>query len=247
MVWGLFVCNPMLLSILVVLVGIPLAQWLPRIHRLTPNMLKRMGLGMFILVIQDLIYTLLAARPLLDENIHYDKSHNISPSYCFKMRVNPNSYDTVPADYFFLWLICPQILNGLAQLLVNMTALEFICAQAPRTMQGLLIGLWYAMFSIRYLLMCSLDHVFTSSLGMLIYQAVRTSLVLLSLILYLCVSRAYKYRIQDWVVHVQWMVEDIIGRRMDQEENYNRQLAEEQILFNNSLTSNDYGSCSQPE
>ena len=88
-------------------------------------------------------------------------------------------------------------------------------------MQGLLIGLWYAMFSIRYLLMFFLDHVFTSSFGLLIYQAVRTSLVLSSLILYLHVSRAYKYRILDWVVHVQWMVEDIIEGRMDLEEKYN--------------------------
>ena len=69
-----------------------------------------------------------------------------------------------------------QVLNGLAKLLVNMTALEFICAQDPWTMQGLLTGLWYGMFSICYLLMSSIDHVFTSSLGMLIYQAVSTSL-----------------------------------------------------------------------
>ena len=112
-------------------------------------------------------------------------------------------------DNTFLLLIVPQVLNGLAQLLVHMTTLESICAQAPRTLQGLHIGLWYAIFSIRYLLMSTLDHIFTSSLGMLIYQAVRTSLVLLSMILYLCVSRAYKYRIRDWVVHVQWMVEDV--------------------------------------
>ena len=81
---------------------------------------------------------------------------------------------------------------------------------------------------------------------MLIYQATRTSLVLLSLLLYLCVSRVYQYRIRDWIVHVQWMVEDIIERRMDQEESYNRQHAEEQVLFNSSLVTNDYGSCTQP-
>ena len=34
----------------------------------------------------------------------------------------------------FLWLIVPQILNGIGQLLVHMTNLEFICAQAPITM-----------------------------------------------------------------------------------------------------------------
>ena len=156
--------------------------------------------------------------------------------------MNATSADTFPVDNTFLWLIVPQLLNGLAQLLVHMTTLEFICAQAPRTLQGLLIGLWYAMFSIRYLLMSTLDHVFTSSLGMLIYQAVRTSLVLLSLILYLRVSRAYKYRIRDWVVHVQWMVEDVIERRMEQERKYWRRMSIGEQTFNPSSTpSSDYG------
>ena len=111
--------------------------------------------------------------------------------------------ETIPGDYTFLWLIFPQVLNGLAHLLVSMTTLEFICAQAPHTMQGLLICIWFVMFSLCYLLMSSLDHVFTTSIGMVIYQAVRTSLVLLSLLLYLWVSRAYQYRVRDWVMHWQ--------------------------------------------
>ena len=113
-----------------------------------------------------------------------------------------------------------------------MTALEFICAQSPRTMQGLLIGLWYAMFSIKYL-MNSLDGVLDpSSVGMVVYQAVRSGLVLVSLVMYLCVSRAYQYRVRDWVVHVQWMVEDVIERRIDQERQYWRErLAEQEPLL----------------
>ena len=52
----------------------------------------------------------------------------------------------------------PQLLNGLSSLLVSMTVFEFVCAQAPRTTQGLLIGLWYATFSIRYLVVGILDN-----------------------------------------------------------------------------------------
>ena len=92
----------------------------------------------------------------------------------------------------FLWLIVPQVLDGFAQILVHR---KFICAQAPRTMQGLLIGLWYAMFSIRYLLISSLDHVFTSSQDLLIYQAVRTGFVLLSMVLYCCMAQNNQYRV----------------------------------------------------
>ena len=150
-------------------------------------------------------------------------------------------------DNTFLWMIVPQAFNGLAQLLVHMTTLEFLCAQAPRMLQGLLIGLWYAMFSIRYLLMNSLDHAFTSSFDILIYQAVRCGFVTLSLVLYLCVSRTYQYRVRDWVVNVQWMVEDVIERRMDQEESYLRQKkAEEKILFGASSSTGDFGTFTIP-
>ena len=116
-------------------------------------------------------------------------------------------------------MIVPQILNGLAQLLVHMTTLEFICAQAPRTMQGLLIGLCYAMFSIRYGLMSSLDEALSSSLGIMIYQAVRCGLLILSL-LYLCVSQAFQYKVMQGLFHMQRLVEDINERKMDQEEHY---------------------------
>ena len=143
-------------------------------------------------------------------------------------------------DSTFMWLIFPQVFNGLGQLLVNMTVLEFLCAQAPRSLQGLLIGLWYAMFSIRYLVMRSLDYVITSPDGVLIYQVVRTGLVVLSLVMYVCVSHGYQYRIRDWVVNVQWMVEEVFERRMDQEESYNRrQMDEEGILFQDSSSSLD--------
>ena len=65
-------------------------------------------------------------------------------------------------------------------------------------------------------------------------------MVLLSLVMYVYVSRGYQYRIRDWVVNVQWMVEDVIERRMDQEESYNRrQMAEEGILFEDSSSSLD--------
>ena len=48
----------------------------------------------------------------------------------------------------------------------------YCCAQAPHSLQGLLIGLWYAMFSIRYLVMRSLDYVTTSPESVFIYQVV---------------------------------------------------------------------------
>ena len=58
----------------------------------------------------------------------------------------------------FLWILIPQLVRSVAYLLVFTTALEFICAQAPLRMKGLLIGIWYATFSLQYLAAYELDE-----------------------------------------------------------------------------------------
>ena len=46
------------------------------------------------------------------------------------------------------WVVGAEVLNGLGLVYVNITAFEFICAQSPYSMQGLLIGLMYSMNGI---------------------------------------------------------------------------------------------------
>ena len=90
-------------------------------------------------------------------------------------------------------------------------------------------------------MMKSLDYAFTSPQGVLIHQVMWTALVMLLLVMYGCVFCSYQYRIRDWVVNVQWMVEDVIERRMDQEESYLRwQVAEKGIFFMDSSTDSDH-------
>ena len=88
-----------------------------------------------------------------------------------------------------------------------MTVFEFICAQAPRTTQGLLIGLWYATFSIKYLVVGVLDNLITERRSWLIYEGVKGFLILVSLVLFSCMSRHYRYRQRDEIVNVQAMIE----------------------------------------
>ena len=117
---------------------------------------------------------------------------------------------------------------------------EISFTQAPHSLQGLLIGIWYATFSILYLVMRSLDHVITSPDDILIYQVVRTSLLLLPIMMYMCVSHGYQWRVRDWVVNLRWMVEDVFDRRVDQEESYIRwQMAKEGILFEGLSSDSD--------
>ena len=104
--------------------------------------------------------------------------------------------------------------------LSSLLVFEFFCAQAPHTTQGLLIGLWYATFSIRYLVVGVLDSYITERRLWLICEGVKGYLILVFLVLFSCVSRHYRYRERDEIVNVQGMIEKIYEKWMDQEEEY---------------------------
>ena len=122
--------------------------------------------------------------------------------YKFKESVNISSYNETemfgnPPKIIPGFIILSQFLNGLSLVLIFLSALEFILAQGPRSMQGLLIGLWYAYQSVYILLQIpfplrNLHQRFDYWLTVL-----KTCLAVLSLIIFIIISRCYKYRQRD--------------------------------------------------
>ena len=234
----LIVFNPLHITTLVVVVGIPL-------YRLIINkcsryikkvgMLTKMWIGLYLSLVQVVLYIIV----VINHDSKYWSEHSSvacatqiyphdrdSPGeVCFKIKIRQlhniscESTDN-PVDNTYLWFIIPQLLNGLSFLLVSMTVFEFICAQAPRTTQGLLIGLWYATFSIRYLVVDLVDAFLIEKTSWLIFEGVKVFLILVSLVLFSCVTRRYRYRQRDEIVNVQGMIEDTHDKWLDQEEEY---------------------------
>ena len=97
-----------------------------------------------------------------------------------------------------------------------MSAIEFICAQAPLRLKGLLIGLWYASLSVHYLLVEVPDIYIPLTDGTTweIIQEVKAFLIALSLIFFAYVSRRYRYRVRDEVVNEQYLIEEIFEREI---------------------------------
>ena len=65
---------------------------------------------------------------------------------CLKFVNNISFKNEVQSDVItlpFYIMAAPQFFAGVSILLVHFTSFEFILAQGPRTMQGLLIGIWY--------------------------------------------------------------------------------------------------------
>ena len=231
----LIVLNPLHMSTLVVVVGIPL-------YRLIINkcshcikkvrMLTKMWMGLYLSLVQVVFYIIV----VINHDSKYGLQHSSEAviiiinqlnrynpeDVCLYIRFDPrnNTWEETTVDNTYLWFIIPQLLNGLSSLLVSMTVFEFICAQAPRTTQGLLIGLWYATFSIRYLLVSLVDTVLFEKTSWLMFEGVKVFLILVSLVLFSCVSRRYHYRQRDEIVNVQGMIEDTHEKWLDQEEEY---------------------------
>ena len=127
----------------------------------------------------------------------------------------------------FLLLLIPNILQGLSIFLVFMTALEFICAQAPLRLKGLLIGLWYSLLATNYLVV-EVPELFTvSSLSWTIFHSVKAFAIFLSLMIYMWVSNRYQYRLRDEVVNERFLVEEIYERELNLAEEYERANAAE--------------------
>ena len=143
----LIVFNPLHLSTLVAVVGIPLyrlviVKVIPRLKNV--RMLTKMWIGLYFSLLQVVLYIIVVVN---HDTTYWQQHHTNVANHTFSMQCliirkfgrshNFVAYKDDPVDNTYLWFIIPQLLNGLSSLLVSMTVFEFICAQAPRTTQGL--------------------------------------------------------------------------------------------------------------
>ena len=153
------------------------------------SILNKMGAGLILVVMS------LGLMTAVDVSLH-----NFIESVNFSSYENISRYSTSfnesgsPPNYILPFIIVSQFLNGLSFILVFLSALEFILAQGPRSMQGLLIGLWYAYQSVYVLFQIpfrirNLHQRFDYCVTVL-----KTCLAVLSLIIFIIISCWYKYR-----------------------------------------------------
>ena len=125
-------------------------------------------------------------------------------------------------DNTLMWLLVPQILHGFGYMLVFVSVLEFICAQAPFRLKGFVIGIWYAMFSIKYILTniieFLIDYYYKEDKAWITYESIKIGIIGLSLIIFGISCRWYHYRERDEVVNVQGMIEEIVEKELLQQQ-----------------------------
>ena len=95
-----------------------------------------------------------------------------------------------------------------------MTVLEFICAQAPYTTKGLLIGIWYATMFIKYLIVNIMDGYMVEETTWNIYHGIKGFVVFLSMVSFSLDYKFYCYRERDEIVNEQAIIEEQYEREL---------------------------------
>ena len=234
-----FIINPSFISNLITLFGIPLFHLLRKFSftKYFPNMKKRMWIGVLFLFLHELVSLIISnqiehttlACEFYDEQrkhvfhssaticyfslIHFAKNTEWNTTHC----TSYCSSSIFTSDNTLMWLLVPQILHGFGYMLVFLTVLEFICAQTPFRLKGFMVGIWYAMLSIKYFITTidtAIVYYHLMERTWIIYESIKIGIIGLSLIIFGISCRWYCYRERDEVVNVQGMIEEIYEREL---------------------------------
>ena len=180
------------------------------------GMLNRIGFGMIFLSI-SLVSTL-----ILDV-----VKHEIHPGETCLLKSKPSSdknYDSSSHLMSEYYLVIPFTFNALGYTLFYTAIYEFICAQSPHAMKGLIIGTFFAIKGIFQLIgaltVLPFSTVYTShhlSCGSA-YYLVTVLISLVGLVVYMLVARKYKYRQRDEPDNIYRYAEDYYSKDDDEEE-----------------------------
>ena len=198
------------LSEVMIVISIPLYVCLlrPFIHRYVPGMLKRIGLGILIRLLSLLSITLM-------DSIGHAKSLNNKNCFMFSS----------PALSISTWyLTIPNVFNALSAMLFYIAVFEFMCAQSPHAMKGLIIGTFYAIRGTFQFLGATVLYIpfFSWSLETsfpscgFVYYLINILVALSGLVAYTCVARRYQYRQRDEPDNVYRYAEDYYDRAIDE-------------------------------
>ncbi len=180
------------LSLLLIVLCIPLYLLLlrPFISHYIPGMLKRMGIGI-IIVLTSLI--MIFSTTILPDFIFHRNSTMLGSVCCTS---NCTSHSIAVSVISDTSLLAQNILSALSNMLIYISAVEFICSQSPSSMTGLLIGVFYTIKGLFQLIATALVAPFLScfSGNWLAYSLVNIVIGVVAFVVYVCVARRYKYR-----------------------------------------------------
>ena len=221
--WVLFESGNLAYLVTVVFLPLYIIFVLPCKRHFLRRILSRLGFGMFLMLLTSL--TMLTTHIIGN---HYQESHRNSTHTDISCLFNSNySEEMSPTLHLPPWVhVFPNVLNGMANPLVYITILEFISAQSPHTMKGLLLGAYYAVRGLFTIIgyIFVFPFVFPKGWktrdGSLLdcgvgYYIFNSLFGAIGLVLLLTAARWYQYRQRGERPYEPWGVEDIYQEFMN--------------------------------
>ena len=193
------------LTPLLMLILIPLYLYLfrPLIQDHIPGMLKRMGLGMVLCSISGLCTLVMGTI-----------NRNCARELCTLTYFNISPH----------FLLIQFTLNAFSYLLLYIASYEFVCAQSPHSMKGLLIGTFFAIKGIFQLFGVVLYSVIGTECSVkfglpvctFTYYFINIVIALIGLIAFALVARKYQYRERDEPDNIYRYAEEYYANAQDE-------------------------------
>ena len=214
--WMLFESGNMSTVISVVAIPLYIILVYPHIKRWVPHIIYRMGIGMVLKV------TTVITMFIIQVVANSTASHEYKCLFLAEYREHNDNHFTQTLDFPTQTLIIINILNGIASPLINITVLEFISAQCPHTMKGLLLGVFYAFRGLFITLGCVAtfpfaqeklwgDHRGIFDCGFYYYLS-NSVLGVIGLVLFLMAAKQYRNRERDDPPYSHQYAEDYYSR-----------------------------------
>ena len=174
-----------------------------------PSMLKRIGMGLTLIVLVNILYTVLA----IIGNYQFGEIFN-----CLAVFDNDSSQK---------WVYFDEIIQAIVWYINNVVAVEFMLAQCPKSMRGTMIGLWLCLRTLRsdfnfiiflpFLQYMGLDFPLGRGFYFLLTLVVLSFLVL---VLFIFLAKRYKLRVREVEIPIHRIAEDHIIRYIEQDEEH---------------------------
>ena len=225
--WELHVGSSSLMTIVSTVFLFPGYIWIvfSLLHKKVPKLFTRLGIGV--------TFCLLGVVSLLviDTVGHAVNRESVTNYTQCMFRAVPYSPIYPNLDMHWAVLLPPNLLLGIGPLLVIATTLEFISAQSPQSMKGLLVGVFFAIKGLFQFLNSiviiplslkqpwasreMIEHPPVTNCGF-VYLLLTSVTGLIGLILFSLVAKRYKYRTRDEGMFRQQDVEEIYDRYITQ-------------------------------
>ena len=152
------------------------------------------------------------------------KTSNSTPCFASYASMPESANNSVSPDVGSAILVVQCCLDSIGYLLLYVAIYEFICAQSPHAMKGLLIGTFFAIKGVFQLLGIAVVYLpFTQwqwklkfpSCGF-VYYLINAIIALIGIVAYTCVARQYQYRERDEPDNIYRYAEDYYANAQDE-------------------------------